>query len=320
MNSSRFFRRGLCGGVAFGIVCLAPRVFAADAAFSADGHRVYFIDSEATKPALREIDLSYQTSRVIPLPQLSEKDGLRGVVRGDEGKILCLSAKALWSLDPTSRRLTKVKDAPKNASFWRLAFNQETHAVLLTTDQSSDPLLLLLPNERELKSVYVRRHPRIGSLVFSALGELFYAESGDLWKGNIEEDEGRYSLNGYRYAPLGSLETANSTPSETGVSEIGIARDAIYVQLYRMGGSGWGSLVKLPRPPQKTDASADEPGDQLALYRDVLEKLQPLGEANRPISLCTSPDEARVFYINDGKFYLIADGQTEELHLQPSEH
>lgn len=318
MRTSVFVRRTYLLCHALAAFFWTTRSGAAEAAFSADGQRVYLIDEESAKPALREIDLIKNTSRTLPLPQLSEKDALQGIERGDEGKILCLSAKALWSLDPISGRLMKMKEAPKSTSFWRVAYNPVTHAILLTTDQASKPLLLLLPNEREFKSVYVRRHSRLGSIVVSAQGELYYAESGDLWKGSVEEDDGRYSLSGFRYAPLASLETANATPSETGVSEIALTRDALYLHLYRMGGSGWGSLVKLPRSPQQSDSS-DEPSDQLALYRDLLEKLQPLGEANLPMNLCGSADESRIFYVNDRKSYLIVDGQTHELQLQTGE-
>lgn len=40
------------------------------------------------------------------------------------------------------------------------------------------------------------------------------------------------------------------------------------------------------------------------------------GLYKEPADLCASPDESRVFYVNEDKGYLIADGKTQELHLR----
>ena len=55
---------------------------------------------------------------------------------------------------------------------------------------------------------------------------MFFAEDGDLWHGRIEVEDNNYSLTAYRYAPLAALETAPSTPAETGVIATAVPRNA----------------------------------------------------------------------------------------------
>src|SRR5207245_5355555 len=54
---------------------------------------------------------------------------------------------------------------------------------------------------------------------------------------------------------------------------------------------------------------------ELNRCKELLEGLKPLGENDHPAFLCASPDETRVYYTNEGKDYLITNGQTAELHL-----
>jgi hypothetical protein len=52
----------------------------------------------------------------------------------------------------------------------------------------------MLKNGRQLVSIYVRRYPHITSPVFTSDGEFFYAETGDLWSGEIESEEGSFAV------------------------------------------------------------------------------------------------------------------------------
>jgi hypothetical protein len=271
---------------------------------------------------LREINLSDQTTRTIRLSQLLGQDDIRGITRSDGDKFSCITDKSLWTFDPRTGRLTKVCDAPKGGRFWHIAYDPKTHTLFVTASGESSPLFMP-KNARQLVSIYVRRHPHITSPVFTSDGEFFYAETGDLWSGKIESEEGRFSLSADRYAPLAYLETANTTPNGTGVSDIAVTRDAIYVQLFRMGGSGWGVLLQLPRAPKKTgneavSSMAEVAVKELARYKESLQGLKSLGEINRPAYLCASPDEWRVYYIDeaDHKEYLITNGLTQELNLR----
>jgi len=103
------------------------------------------------------------------------------------------------------------------------------------------------------------------------------------WRGEIYNDSlGRGpALSAYRYAPLATLETANTSPAEIGVVDIAVTRDTIYLHLYRMGGSGDGWLAQLPRHPAKRDKDGELDvlyltKDRLPLYKDTLQGLKIL--------------------------------------------
>ncbi|HMF79888.1 MAG TPA: nuclear transport factor 2 family protein [Candidatus Acidoferrum sp.] len=294
---------------------VAGSCLAGDAVFSNDGQRVYAIGNADNKQVLREINLSQQTSRTISLSQLPSQQPLLGITRSDGDKLFCVTEKNIWTFDPGSNRLTKVCGSPKGGRYWRIAYDPKSHTIVVTGTGDRGPLFLY---KNGLVSVYVRRHNAISSPVFAADGTFFYSEIGDLWSGQIENNEGTYSLTADRYLPLAYLETANTTPAGMGVSDIAPVKDSIYVQLFRMGGSGWGAMFQVPRPPpkeQKASGIGQVAEFELTRWKELLEGLKPLGENDHPACLCASPDETRVCYTNEGKDYLITNGQTAELHL-----
>ena len=294
---------------------IAGSCLAGDAVFSNDGQRVYAIGQADNKQVLREINLTEQTSRTISLSQLPPQQPLLGITRSGGDKLFCVTEKNIWTFDPANNRLTKVCGAPKGGRYWRIAYDPQSHTVVVTGSGERGPLFLY---ESGLISVYVRRYGSISSPVFAADGTFFYSQVGDLWSGKIESNEGTYALTADRYLPLAYLETANTTPAGMGVSDIAPVKDAIYVQLFRMGGSGWGAMFRVPRPPvkeQKVSGMGQLAEFELTRYKELLEGLKPLGENDRPACLCASPDETRVYYTNEDKDYLITNGQTLELHL-----
>ena len=295
--------------------CVPGSGRAGDAVFSSDGERVYVIANTDNKQVLREINLTEQTSRTISLSQLPPQQPLLGITRSDSSKLFCVTEKNIWTFDPASNRLTKISGSPKGGRYWRIAYDPQSQTIVVTGTGERGPLFLY---NNGLVSVYVRRHDAISSPAFAADGTLFYSEMGDLWSGKIEKNEGVYSLTADRYLPLAYLETANTTPAEMGVSEIAPVKDSIYVQLFRIGGSGWGAMFQVPRSSPKEQKASDM-GQiaefELARWKELLEGVKPLGENDHFACLCASPDETRVYYTNNGKDYLITNGQTAELHL-----
>jgi hypothetical protein len=195
--------------------------------------------------------------------------------------------------------------------------------VFVTTDSEESPLFTFADPQGWIP-VRMRRHPYPSSLVFTASGEMFFAAYGDLWHGEIEKEnfdnETYYSVTAYRCALLATLEIENLTPSQIGVQEIGVARNEIYVELARMGGSGDGWFARLARPvPKRTDdGSLDviyDPAERLPVYQKALASLKILGDDFRAGKIAVSPDERRVHYVMHGKHWLVTDGKTEELHL-----
>ena len=308
-------------GVLF--LCVITCCVAGEAAFSGDGKRIYAIASTDPSPAVQEIDLATKTIRTIALTQLAADDWPRGITCSNEDKIFCTTKGSLWSLDPHSDSLTKIRDAPSGANFWLVAFDPKIHATFVTTDDQKNPLFMFR-KENEWIPVRMRRHPYPSCLVFTASGELFFAAYGDLWYGEIQterfEGEEHFSVAAFRYAPLATLETENTTPSEIGVADIGVSREVVYVQLSRMGGSGDGWFARLWR---RVSNGANEeslnllykPNERLPVYQKSLSSLKILGEDSHAGQIAVSPDERRVCYFMNGKHWLVSDGKTEELHL-----
>jgi hypothetical protein len=308
-------------GVLF--LCVITHCVAGDAVFSRDGERIYAIASTDPGPALQEIDLATKTIRTIALKQLAANDRPRGITRSNDDKIFCTTMGSLWSFDPRSESLTKIRDAPSGATFWRVAFDPKIHATFVTTDDPEGPLFMFR-KESEWIPVRMRRHPYPSCLVFTASGELFFAAYGDLWYGEIQTDtfdgEDHFSVAAYRYAPVATLETENTTPAEIGVDDIGVSRELIYAQLSRMGGSGDGWFACLRRPAIKSasEESLDllyKPSERVPIYQKSLSSLKILGEDSHAGQIAVSPDERRVYYFMDGKHWLVSNGKTEELHL-----
>lgn len=297
---------------------------AGDAVFSSDGGRVYLVSDIESKPAVEEIDLNKKTTRKILLKRLNASDGLRGITCAHKDRFFGTTAKALWSFDPGSGQLTKIRDAPTGASFWQVAYNPKMQRVFVTTDDREHPVFMF--NEpAEWIPVRMRRHPYPSCLAFAADGELFFAAYGDLWCGEIQtekvEGQDYFSIAAYRCAPVATLETQNTTPAEIGVADIGVNRDKAYAQLSRMGGSGDGWFARLSRPKVKRDADGEmeipyEPKERIPIYQASLQSLEILGEDSHAGYICVSPDETRVHYVLHGKHWLVTDGKTEELHLR----
>lgn len=306
-------------GLAFG----AQFALAGDAVFSNDGQHIYITSTAGTTAALREIDLGANTTRTTPLSQVPQNDTLLGITRSPWDKLAVLTRKAVWSFDPRSQRLSKIRDSGKSGTFWRIAYNPKTQQIFVTDDQG----LFFLKNGREPVYVFVRRHSGTGCPVFTASGEMFFGNEGDLWHGQITQEEGNYALEAYRYAPLAALETAPTTPAETGVVDIAATRSTIYLHISRLGGSGYGWLAQVNRPPITNVPSQDfgasiDPTARLPMSKTILESVKVLGSNPHATNLCASPDETRVYYTSYNENadrdedWLISNGQAQQLQLR----
>jgi hypothetical protein len=237
--------------------------------------------------------------------------------------LFCTTAKGVWSFEPESGRLNKIRDAPTGVSFWQIAYDPKMQRVFVTTDDREHPIFTF-DDPAEWIPVRMRRHPYPSSLAFAPNGELFFAAYGDLWCGEIRTDkidgQDDFSIAAYRSAPLATLETQNATPAEIGVADIGVNRDTVYVQLSRMGGSGDGWFARLPRPSVTRDTEGEmemfyQPKKRIPIYLKALHSLEILGEDSRAGSICVSLDGTRVHYVLHDKHWLVTNGKTEELHL-----
>jgi hypothetical protein len=116
------------------------------------------------------------------------------------------------------------------------------------------------------------------------------------------------SLDSYRYVPLATFETANSTPSEMAVTNVAVSAKMLYAQVRRRLGTGWGHIVRLskPAPIKNTQGSASPFSLQkfLPMYVKALQSVQILGDSMcSPSYLCASEDGRRVFFVTRDNVY-----------------
>ena len=146
-------------------------------------------------------------------------------------------------------------------------------------------------------------------------------------KDSKDDDTGHYAtLNAFRCAPLASMITQNASPSSTGLRSIALSQHSVYADYSRMGGSGWGAVVRFKRPVAftVTNGERDAPPvnegdwkDQQALFTSI-ENLS----ASPCDSLCSSQDGSMVLYtdngtLNDSKVFIVqGDGKPDAVEIQ----
>ena len=313
-------RLGERSALSLPLLCLvfSAHCRAADVAFSNDNQRIYAVSStDEGRTALREINLATNTARVIPLvelddPKIYASSFTFDVACSDGGKILLVSKESLWAFDPQSSRPSKLCGAPSGSWFGGIADDPKGHAVYVWADNNA---LFMVKNGRELVPVKVQGQDQIANLVCSSDGQLFYRQGGDLWSGEIKSDGDSLRVEAERYASGQQLSrAAESTEGlDYPVVNLAVARDGIYVQVWRYHnrGRGFGALLKLPPPAKDTKAETHSRNRQLPVKN--------LGETDRQILLGASRDGSRVYYTNDDREYLVTNGQTQKLQLRQAD-
>jgi hypothetical protein len=82
-----------------------------------------------------------------------------------------------------------------------------------------------------------------------------------------------------------------------GVTEVAVTGSYVYVAMSRIGGSGWGAIVRLKKPAPLPENGSAHFKDRLDLYTRLLETAEVLSETSGgKCWLCSSADGQRVFY------------------------
>jgi hypothetical protein len=208
---------------------------------------------------------------------------------------------------------TTAPDQSERACYDVALFPPAEQTLIIGYTRASDYIrgnYWLLSGKKKLSSLRIRRHEMVAP-VFASNGDIFYAADGDFWHGRIVHKEWPMadgqssisdSLDGYRYAPLATFETANTTPGEMGVTNVAVSAKMLYAQVRRWGGTGWGHIVRLakPAPIKNTEDSVSPFSLQkfLPMYVKALQSVQILGDSARsPSYLCASEDGQRVFFV-----------------------
>lgn len=300
---------------------------AAEATFSRTGEVIYQLGKET---ALRRLDLVTKKITDISVPGLPEGEAVRSLAISNTGLILCLSKSAVYAWDDVKGGDAVVVCRPQdNIDLWDIAYNRSDSTVAVTARFKPDAsgsrgewaLFAKFKDENELIRVRCRRVVGISDLAFDREGTLHFSTEGDLWMGRIvrEPGDGPY-LKAFRYTPLATRETNMGTGDQMGADLVAVTDKSVYSHVRRMGGSGWGHIVRVRKPALPKSNEGDfrmpfELEERLGIYRDQQVTVEILGENGTRSYLCTSPDGKQVYFrasretpVGNKGHWLIRDG------------
>ena len=291
-----------------------PHLQAADAAFSSDGKRIYYLDAPQEKGgALTVLDLESGTVKDSTVPALAKDGEILALSRGAKESLLLLTKNHLWRWNAKTNAAQSIETAPAGAIYQDVAADAKSGHIVLTTytekpepDSSVHGLYLKRSESEKAVEVFVRRVSRLSALTFLPDGSLLFGSDGDLWHGTVDWDteaeagHPRGLLNSYRLAPLATRESTSATPSQIGVQHLAVSHGKVYAEVSRMGGSGWGDLVRLSAPPIVVKGElniVDGLKERLDLYSRMLKSVEILSpDQDSESFLCTSPDGDAVHF------------------------
>lgn len=281
---SNSMKRGVLVALLLAWSSAGPPLYGADAVFSNGGGSV-FLTGGGSEARIVEVGLKTGERTEIALEGASGR--INGVAVSNSGNVLCVAEKGLWAYDPEKRKTVKVCDAPSGTTFRDVAYDPSGRSVLLTgVAKDGGEVWLRKAGAKDPVRVFCRRVRFVEGPVFDRRGNLLFCTEGDVWIGRIileDDPDSPPTLAAYRYAPVATRETNLGTPSQTGARALAVTDRYIYAHVARMGGSGWGDVVRL-KNPISAGASGDifpmyeGLEDRLRLYREALSFVQILGE------------------------------------------
>jgi hypothetical protein len=190
-------------------------------------------------------------------------------------------------------------------------------------------------NRGRMLLVSKERIVRFRGVDFDSDGTFYFGSGGDMWHGYIRIDGEETSMAAYRFAPLATFATSPGTSSQVGVESIAVAGPYLYVHLARMGGSGWGEVVRIAKAEIRLeDLRRDDLtfpivydlSKRLAIYQRALKSCKSLRSTGGWANLAASPDGKLVYFQARKKsgggtcHWLVRDhGEPEELKLKKNE-
>ncbi len=319
-------------------------LFGAEATFSKDNKHIYLVQEEQARPSgacsLIDINLEQNSCKGIDLRK-TLGGPVRNITLSNAGFVLCATKAAVWAYDPLKDHCVKVIDAPKKTELVELGYDPAQEIIVAGCKGAHGQELYCLPKNRDQWiPIYNRRCPSVRHPTFGDDGTLYFESGGDLWIGFVEKQtdadspknhaasaEWPKSITGsnlvaYRAAPVAFLETQNTSPDSTGLNGLTFSKHFVYGDYSRLGGSGWGELIRCKRPaPFKTETG--EPGiptgstTKVDLTVQILQSVEVVSD-NVCFDLCASRDGSLIFCMSPGgKATLIKDeGKPEELAIK----
>jgi len=225
---------------------LSPALFAGSAAFLPDGKRV----ARQGDSGVVLLDLSKGSETELKFPEDFQVEYVGLAATADA--LLLAGGQRVMSWNPATDKWQELWSAPAELTVDDVACDPKSGHVLVTTSkEDAEPEWYILDPKHPKKAskVYNRRANGARNPVFDAQGNLYFTRNGDAWKGTIEagdDEEVPFVLTGTRIWPLASLETSPGNTSSTGANTILPLKSHLLVELSRLGGSGWGNIIRVP--------------------------------------------------------------------------
>lgn len=237
---------------------------AGSATFLPDGRRVVRVDEETLRIETPEKEVA---SELLRLPPGFSPEGMSVASTADE--VIVASRRLAHAWHPATQRWRNVWTPPEGQAILDVAADPRRGLVVFvtTTEDGSVTWWALSKEAKVPGKVFNRRANGAANPIFDPFGNLYFTLGGDVWKGSLEagdHEDVPFVLSGNRVWPVASLETGPGNSSSTGAHTILPLKDQLLVELSRMGGSGWGNLVRM------RNVDAFEAG--LALKWDELEE------------------------------------------------
>lgn len=210
-----------------------------------DGKQVVRVEGKTL--LVRALDDGQESTIQVP-PELVG-DYLQ-LARRPDGSFVIAGDRQAMTWGPASREWKPLCQAPVDFDFEDVACDPKSGDVLFVLrSKEREVIWRVLPADgQELKRVFNRRADGAVHPAFDSDGALYFAREGDVWKGRLEKDQelDRFILSGTRIFPLAEQETSGGTPSAIGAHQIAPMISHLLIDRSRLGGSGWGTLVRVP--------------------------------------------------------------------------
>jgi hypothetical protein len=286
---------------------LAVSAHAGSVAFLADGKHV--VRAEGRELRVRGLQDPVET--VVPVPAELKGEQLQ-LARHRDGEIVVAGDRQAMEWNPVSKEWKPLCEAPAALVFDDVACDPKSgNLVFALVSKEWDRSWRVLPaGQHTLKDVFNRRSDRASFPVFDVNGFLYFSREGDIWRGELQEDKelSRFVFEGERVWPLAGLVASigASGSTGTGAEEIAPMTTHLLVHRKRLGGTGWGTLVRIP------NGNAYEA--KLPLSWEAL-----WDTGGRGISFAITPDgQGAAIYVDNAKRWFMLEKPDGELVQLPS--
>lgn len=303
--------------------------YPATSAFADDGQRIVNTSAELI------LDIKSRSAVAYSLQEVGIGDRLRAICRYKPGAFLVATEHEVYTLQQNWTTATRVLSFP-NASqtsetpyIVDIAYDSKNDKVLLVSSEAPENVVPdnTAPEGRSLyfydmggdrlKRVRCRRVGLVKGLSVDQDGTLYFATRGqDLWTGTIDYDEDWPPLIALRYAAVATHEAYNGTPNQIGVCETAVAGSYVYCILRRMGGSGWGDVIRL-----KNDEVVQSRGDNPWRYDAAVLNSIDIVLDEFAFDLCASADGKTVYFtagyanVRGGSYVIVNNGRPRKLEI-----